>query len=200
LVHVVINSMAPKSVIDIGVGYGKTGVLLRQFLDVARKRYRPDEWQAEIYGIETFGEYHNPLWDYAYNRVVIADALDGLDQLPDVDLIVALDVWEHFRRDYAHRLLEKCLDKARFLILCTPIDPLPQGAVFGNAHEEHISRWEPRDFAAVPQRRVLTTGEDWVLVLSRGELPPYEAWKLSSPLDVAMEGLRNAWRLWRHRA
>lgn len=177
LVHDIILRLEPRSVIDIGVGHGKTGVLVREYTDIWHDRYDRATWQTKIYGIEAFSAYRNPIWEYAYDEVVIGDGLSVLPSLPDVDLVVVLDVWEHFAADYARRLLDLILKKTRFLLISTPIEVRPQDAVLGNEFERHISTWTPNDFTQVPHRLVACTGFDWVLLLSSGEPIPYEVWR-----------------------
>jgi hypothetical protein len=198
VIHSIIQKLAPQSLIDLGVGHGKTGVLTREYLDIMRGNYSPDTWKARIYGIEVFEDYRNPLWDYVYDSVVIADALDGLKQLPDVDLIVALDIWEHFEPDYAQQVLETCLEKAQYLLISTPKNPREQGSVFGNVAETHVSRWEPVDFAQVPHLMVSSTAQDWILLLSRKSIPE-SVRVFGSPKARISEALRVAIPLWKVR-
>lgn len=201
VVHDIILRLAPQSVIDIGVGHGKTGALLREYTDIWAKRYHRQTWQTKVYGIEAFAEYRNPLWDYAYDEVLIGDALERLPELPDVDLIVVLDVWEHFERDYAQQMLRLCLDKSRFLLISTPIQVRQQGAVFGNDHERHVSEWSPADFAQVKHRLVASTSYDWVLLVSDRAAIPYEVWRRHRRWEHLMRGWRafrqvSRWKNW----
>lgn len=182
--------------IDLGVGHGKTGVLMREYLDIMQERYRPEDWKTEIYGIEGFAGYANPLWTYAYDRVLVRDALEGLREMPDVDLIVALDIWEHFNSDYAEILLETCLTKGKYLLLSTPMYPLPQGSVFGNSYERHLTRWSPNDFIRVPHRLHLCTSDDWIILLSSTREIPSKIRSLSNPLRTLTRGFRMALSQW----
>jgi len=195
-VHSVVQLLQPRSIIDIGVGHGKSGVLLRDYLDVMEQRYNRKDWSIKIYGIEGFPEYHNALWDYAYDSVVTRDALEGLQELPSVDLILALDVWEHFEPSYAAKMLEACLRKARYLLLSTPKDPPDQHDVFGNSYERHISKWSPGDFLKIPHRLVTCTPDDWIILLSSREHIPNSVRQLGSPIYYLSEGLQVALSLW----
>ncbi|MEJ5342822.1 MAG: hypothetical protein WHT09_14775 [Thermogutta sp.] len=199
IVHDIILRIKPSSVIDIGVGHGKTGVLVREYTDIWHERYDKHSWTTRIYGIEAFAQYRNALWDYAYDDVYIGDALSVLPGLPNVDLIVALDVWEHLSREYAEKLLELCLNKSRFLLLSTPIVVREQGDVLGNAYERHVSQWSPADFEAVAHRLVATTGRDWILLLSSRERIPYDVWRLHRRWEHLMRGVRSFFLLLKHK-
>jgi len=199
IIHDIILRLGPRSVIDIGVGHGKTGVLVREYTDIWNKRYDKSTWQTKIYGIEAFPAYRNALWDYAYDEVLIGDALSVLPQLPDVDLITVLDVWEHFERDYALRLLKLILKKTKFLLISTPIQVREQGAVMGNEYERHVSTWTPDDFKDVPHRLVACTAFDWVLLLSSDEPIPYEVWRRHRRWEHFRRGWAAFWKLLPHR-
>ncbi len=198
-VHTLIQLLAPTSLIDLGAGHGKTGVLAREYLDIMKTNYARETWKTRIFGVEIFEDYRNPLWDYAYDSVVVADALAGLRSLPEVDLIVALDIWEHFEVDYAREVLDLCLSRARFLLLSTPMNPRVQGAVLGNAAETHVSKWEPADFSQVPHMMVTCTTDDWIIVLSRRDELPRKMGKFRKPTVTIRTALRVAFSLWRVR-
>lgn len=192
LVHSIVQSLQPSSMIDVGVGHGKTGLLAREYLDIMQCRYEPESWQTSIYGIEVFPDYHNPVWDYAYDEIVVCDALEGFQRLPDVDLVTALDIWEHFETSYAQQVLDESLAKAKFLLLSTPKSPRAQGDVLENAAERHVSKWHPNDFSHVPHRMVANTLQDWIIVLSATSSIPHNVRRFGSLRRTLVEGGRTA--------
>ena len=68
----------PKSILDVGVGMGAYGLLLRQHLDICNQRLSREQWQLRIDGVEVFEGYRNPVWDYAYTSVIMGDAREVL--------------------------------------------------------------------------------------------------------------------------
>ena len=56
----IINALQPRSILDVGCGFGKYGMLLREYLDVWHERYDKERWQVRIVGIEAFEQYRNP--------------------------------------------------------------------------------------------------------------------------------------------
>ena len=138
--------LKPSSILDIGVGFGKVGYLAREYLEVWSRRYDKSEWKTKVYGIEAFERYRNPAWDFYYDKVLIGDANQLIDDVPQVDLITCLDVIEHFEKREGTIFLEKCLAKARHVIISSPIKFYAQDAVFGNVHEVHRSHWREEDF------------------------------------------------------
>ncbi len=137
----------PASVLDIGVGMGQYGLHLRQVLDIARDRLTKSEWQVRVDGVEIFEAYRNPVWDYCYDRVTLADARFSLANLTErYDLMLICDVIEHFDRADALAVLDAARRQAKWVIVTTPAGDYPQGAVFGNDAEVHRSAWTPADF------------------------------------------------------
>ncbi|MEW5995165.1 MAG: class I SAM-dependent methyltransferase [Candidatus Zixiibacteriota bacterium] len=137
----------PQSLLDIGVGFGKFGVLAREYLELWDGRVKYGEWTRRIDGIEAFEQYLTPLHDYVYDHVHIGNALDILPTL-DIryDLILLIDVLEHFTYEEGQLLLETCRKKGRNLIVSTPKDIGAQGEAFGNPYETHKFQWQPWHF------------------------------------------------------
>ena len=140
--------LRPSSVLDIGVGFGKYGVLLREAMDIPYERYDKSGWLLRLDGIEAFPGYRNPIHDYAYNSVRYAPIQDCLDDLGSYDVILLIDVLEHFPKEHGMKLLRALLEHTgKALIVSTPMEPAPQGEYLGNAYEAHLSHWSPEDFA-----------------------------------------------------
>src|SRR5918995_1662999 len=90
-----LQRLRPRSVLDVGVGFGKVGMLVREYLECWYGRYAPSSWQITLEGIEIFEGYRNPLWNSMYNRVHIGDAKAVIGDLRPFDLAVCCDVIEH---------------------------------------------------------------------------------------------------------
>lgn len=138
----------PTKVLDIGVGFGKWGVLFREYGDIFRGRYFKSEWKVNIQGVEIFDDYHNPLYEYVYSEVFYGSIQEFLlSRKEEFDFIYAGDVIEHIEKHNALELLQKLIDKSKTFALSIPLtDRWPQGEVFGNKHETHLSVWEEKDF------------------------------------------------------
>jgi len=67
-----------------------------------------------------------------------------------VDLVVLLDVIEHFTRQSGFRMLESCESLAsKYVLVKTPNGFQPQGPEFGNPFDRHLSGWFPHDFESL---------------------------------------------------
>ena len=142
-----IKAENPQSILDIGVGFGKYGLLLRDVLDIPFERYHKQQWQVRIDGIEAFEQYKNPLHDFVYDHVYYGNAMEIIDQLPIYDCILFVDVLEHFSKKEGHAFIKKLLAHTRkSLLISTPLYPAEQEEYLGNHYERHISQWSLIDF------------------------------------------------------
>lgn len=137
--------LRPTSVLDIGIGYGKYGVLAREYLEFGID-YKPfEERKVRIDGIEAFPEYVRDGQRFFYDDIYIGSVLEILPDLASYDLILLIDVLEHFSREDGMKLLDLCSQKAKHVIVSTPLDIGVQGAVFGNEYERHRYQWRRAD-------------------------------------------------------
>lgn len=143
----------PKTVLDIGVGFGRWGMLIREQMDVFKGRYPESKWTTKITGIEVWSKYLRPWHQVFYDYIYVGCALEFFTRAKTkdqkFDLIIAGDVLEHFERTEAEKLLSLVRNAAnKAAIFCVPLGKgYPQGTVLGNTHEAHLSTWETGDFA-----------------------------------------------------
>ncbi|WP_050613738.1 glycosyltransferase family 4 protein [Bacillus testis] len=139
----------PKSVLDIGIGFGKYGFLLREAFDIPYERYDKKAWLLQIDGIEGFEGYRNPIHDYVYDHVYYGKVSKVLPELTQsYDTLLLIDVLEHFDKEEGLQLIDQLLAITNTsLIVSTPIIPSVQGDYLGNELETHRSRWSIVDFA-----------------------------------------------------
>lgn len=142
-----IQSLQVRSVLDVGIGFGKYGMLIREALEVPLGRYHKHQWQMKVDGIEVFPGYKNPIHQYCYDQVYYGDVLSLAAELPSYDVILLIDVLEHFDKETGKSLLQQLVSHInQCLLVSTPLYPDPQGAFLGNANEAHQSRWVLTDF------------------------------------------------------
>jgi len=151
VIHLV-RQLKPRSILDVGVGFGKWGHLFREYTDILESerdpaRYRRENWQVRIDGIEGFPNYLTEMHRYLYNDLHTGDARNLIRQLPAYDLIFMGDVLEHLSKADGHQLLRDAFalaDKA--VIITTPKYETAQTDLCGNELERHRSLWAARDF------------------------------------------------------
>lgn len=138
----------PKTILDIGIGFGKNGFLCREYTDIWNGNYNKKDWRTKIHGIEIFKEYLGEHQNYIYNEIFIGDAFNIIDSLDNYDLIIATDIIEHFERSHAENMIEKIKAKSKKFIITIPIHVGNRGGVQPvglsyNKYEAHISgEWQ----------------------------------------------------------
>jgi len=143
VIGMVRNAM-PKKVIDIGVGFGKYGVLCREVLDIKFGRYHRSEWKTRIDGIEVFGEYITPYHKYIYNKIIIGNVMET--HVKGYDVVLLCDVIEHLEHGKGVELLDRLVRGNGFIIVTTPSVFRTSEPYKGNEHERHLSVWKAGDF------------------------------------------------------
>lgn len=144
IMHSIIG-IFPKSILDLGVGYGKYGALCREYVDFnrAEKHYLDkSDWNISIVGVEGFEKYRNPLWNI-YDYVRIEDFGDGQHWpfYQNFDLVLLLDSLEHLDADQGFRLLTFLCRHNKNVLVSLPEGENPQADAFGNEFERHRSTW-----------------------------------------------------------
>jgi hypothetical protein len=157
-----LQQLMPKSILDIGLGNGKMGFLARDFLDVMLGgRYRREEWQVKIDGIEVFADYIQDHQRAIYDEIFVGDALEVIDGLGNYDVVIVGDVLEHFERGRAMQFLDKAFAHSRYVILSIPLgEKWTQDAIYGNEYERHLSFWNPEDFNDISVEKELVEFPD----------------------------------------
>ena len=136
--------LKPKSILDVGVGFGSKGMLFREYTDIWSGNY--SNWKTQIDGIEIFSSYITKLQEHIYSQIHIGDALDIIPTLGMYDLIYAGDILEHFSVGDGVKFVQLLKEHGRNVVIATPVKVSKQGAVFGNKHEEHLSQWSAEYF------------------------------------------------------
>jgi hypothetical protein len=153
----------PASILDLGIGSGFYGSVVRQWLDLG---VRP--WKTLLVGVEAWADYRNPLWDL-YDVVIVETIQGYFERFRDrFDCVILGDVLEHFERDQGAALLGEAKTRVApggTLIVVTPAVFVDQGAVYGNAYERHRSVWSSGDLESLGFRTVLSGDEPQVAIL-----------------------------------
>lgn len=137
--------MRPQRVLDVGVGFGKWGFLMREAFDYIEGRVERAEWRVRIDGIDAH-RYESPLLDWVYDDFRVVDVLDVVDELTGYDVVVIGDAIEHFEKDQGISLLDALLRQNRNVVLTTPLEFFEQHRD-ANLYEDHRSHWTIDDFS-----------------------------------------------------
>jgi hypothetical protein len=150
----------PGKLLDIGVGFGKYGFLAREYLELWNEGGDYLKWQRQIDGIEAFEPYVTPVHKFIYSNIFIGNAIDILPGLKDkYDLILMIDVFEHFSYKDGMKLLGECRKNGRNILISVPVVMSAQEAVFGNEFEMHKYGWKKEDFKDIPDKFFLNNSK-----------------------------------------
>lgn len=147
-----IINMRPRSILDIGCGFGMWGFLSRMYLDVAEERVQPTDWTLRVDGLELFEPYIQSHQRALYSNIIIGDIRELAPTVDNYELIIAGDVIEHLDKDDGETVVETLYDKAtRALIVNIPLgEGWEHPERHGNPGELHRSQWYIEDFHPYP--------------------------------------------------
>lgn len=166
----VIIALNPMSMLDIGTGFGKYGFLAREYLELWDGREDYEHFTRRIDGVEIYKKYLTPVHKYIYDHIYEGNAMDVVPELKEkYDLIMIIDVLEHFEKEDGKKLLKTLLRKGRGVLVSVPKDIGDQGEVFGNVHETHHAEWEKSDFAAIAPSYFIPDTTSIIVYLGRSE-------------------------------
>jgi len=134
----------PKTFLDIGIGHGKWGFLVREYTDVWKSIMKREDNEATIHGIEVYPGYIGPIQKLIYDKIFIGEANNIIDDLPiDVyDMIIMADVIEHMTKEIGSELLSKIYKKSKCAFITTPKNVIISGKSMNyNPYETHICEW-----------------------------------------------------------
>jgi len=183
-----IERLFPHTILDVGVGMGQYGFLLRTNLEgsnlfriengVGRQSFK-EEWQIQIDGIEGCGGYFTPVHEYSYNRLLVGEALELLATLPtgSYELVLAIDILEHFDPERGKLFLAQLQRVAsKAALISTPKEFIPQ-EVPANPYENHRSHWKLTELNGCGYKKLLDNDCSWIVIYETQDI----AQLLSSP-------------------
>jgi len=135
-------TLRPRRVLDLGMGAGKYGFLIREQGDLAAGRTLRRDWQIHIEGVEGYAPTISDHQRCVYDLIHAVDAREFLRDYrgPKYDVCLAIDVIEHFLPEEATALIRGALDVSRYVLISTPRGFFTQH-VPGNPLDEHRSWW-----------------------------------------------------------
>lgn len=143
--------VSPMRVLDVGIGFGRWGMMVREFCEEWKGRMYRENWRVHLEGIEAFPknveEYHHLF----YNWIHIGDGADIIAGMSARwELIIFGDVLEHWYKEDALKVLAKALDISDYVLINIPVGPgWERGGMYDNPYEEHKSSWELGEFLAL---------------------------------------------------
>lgn len=151
-----VRKLNPKSVLDVGVGFGRWGILFREFLEIWDNSNYDGNWERLIDGVEIFPAYIKDYHRYFYSNIYIENALEYLRKTEkSYDLINFGDVIEHLPKQDGEELIKLAFDKGGHVLINIPIGKhWAQEGTKDNPHEAHRSVWYNNDFTKYKYHKI----------------------------------------------
>jgi len=160
-----ISIARPRSILDLGCGFGEYGFLIRLHREDTRvwpthwSQPERAKWAMRIDGVELHEPYIGSVHHTMYDRVIIGDALSEVERLGRYDVVFMGNLIEHLTKEAGRQLLDAAYERTDVaLILVTPFGFAPFDAAEENVGQRHRSGWYPSDFACY--RRAFSFVED----------------------------------------
>ena len=150
IIHV-IQKLKPKTILDIGKGFGKYGFLIHEYagIDNTKKIDAVKSLQAQsnilVDAVEVDEDLMLPHLEQLYNTIYFGNILLKYKDLPAYDLVLMIDIIEHINKEEATLLLKHLLQLGNKIIIATPIKFFKQ-ELYKSEFERHISHWTLNDF------------------------------------------------------
>jgi len=170
-----IEDSTPTSLLDVGTGMGQYGFLARNSLEQANlfhvdgaqaaQKSKP-EWQVRIDGIEGCAIYLTPVHEYAYNHIMVGEAIEMLGKLSDnaYDLVLAIDILEHFTKPDGLKFLDELKRVAKRAVLVSTPKEFHSQEIEANPYENHRSHWTDEDLKQEGYGEILANAESWIAI------------------------------------
>jgi len=139
------------SILEVGPGFGKWGVLLREYLEVyGNMRFHDEEWKIRIDAIEICEDYKNKLKEDVYSFLYWGDIMHHVDSafMIKYELVIMLDVIEHLDKEEGISLINKLKQYADNILIMTPKKLSMTHSAWHdiNKHEDHKCVWTADEF------------------------------------------------------
>jgi len=129
------------SVLDIGMGHGKYGYLIREYKDFIYGRFNKGEYNIRIDGLEAYPKvltYQEKFYDHIYTGEI-------KDFTPDIqyDLMLWVDILEHLEEKDATEQFNRYKPFAKQHIISIPKVFYKQELIFNKDYDQHRSLLSP---------------------------------------------------------
>ena len=150
IVHV-LASLNPKTVLDIGKGFGKYGFLLHEYFGIDRVK-RPDprltlgqQSRVVVDAVECNEDYLWPHLSHFYNRIHVGRIEYLYTSVGRYDVVLMADVIEHLAKADGLKIVKHFVAAGSHVLVSTPRKYFDQ-SIFESDAEHHLSHWTAKDF------------------------------------------------------
>lgn len=159
------ESEVPKRILDIGIGFGRNGMLVREFCEVHdRLRVSEARWRNILEGVEAYVPYIQSWTEDFYDKIYQGDILRVWDDIDgEYDFVIMTDVLTNLPKDKGFQLLSKLKERCTNGFITVRQAPSPRHV--RNPHEKIQSRYTLRELKpygeVVPLNKSVSVLLEW---------------------------------------
>ena len=173
-----------ESVLEVGVGWGKYGVLLREYLSMQDIMEEDNFWGLRLDCVEVCPQYLRGFKSSLYTHMYPVDIREFCKDIVTWagiwtwDLVLLIEILEHMPKEDGHFVIKTLLEYARWIVISTPRRLVRQPVELYHEQEQHVSLWSIEDFEQYSIDEILVDGDQrgtLALILKGGrweERPP----------------------------
>jgi len=162
-------------ILDVGIGWGKYGLLCREYLSGYDAMKNEEDWKLQLDGVEVCHQYIKTYIRTLYTHVWPLDIREFCDK-PETwihpwawDMILMIDILEHIPKEDGHKVLNVLKQYSRWILISTPTVLVPQNIKLYHEQEQHVCVWSLEDFESYNMDEVIENNRNLIVVL-RGDL------------------------------
>lgn len=143
-----LRAIDPKRILDMTVGLGYWGMIIREFCDGEAGQNQPKDWQIYLAGIEICAKDTDSHSKSLYNQIYFGDISTTCDKLElDWNVVLFNDILENLNKNEALDLLSWALNAGDYVLVNVPLSENEQGSA-GDIHlsDPGKSKWGLGDF------------------------------------------------------
>lgn len=175
IVHL-LQALAPRTMLDVGKGFGKYGFLTHEYAGIAMHS-RPDpsktlrdQSAVSIDAVEVQPNYMWPHLAQLYRDIRVGDIVDLYADLNGYDVVLMADVIEHIPKPDGTAIVEHFVADGSAVIISTPKTFFTQ-SFYDSPYESHVSYWRPADFRFAPYLAWQTVCDGRIYLVSKTPRP-----------------------------
>lgn len=142
-----IREADPKSILEVAVGLGKFGGVIRHALDSHFSHHQSRNRGLRLDGVELLADFRTQFHEHIYDNVYHRDMSASFSDLPRYDVVFLGDVLNYFDKNRGHELLRELLRKTKKTLIM--YSPKFEWRTRGSVPPEtavYRSRWWELDF------------------------------------------------------
>jgi Capsular polysaccharide synthesis protein len=118
-----ITEVSPQRVLDVGLGFGRWGMLIREFCEAPEDATDNKNWRVHLEGLETSRSNVEDYYHYFYNQIHIEKSPEYFLSMTDTwDMIIFGDVLNRWNKENAEKRLNKALEISDYVLISNSIN------------------------------------------------------------------------------